>query len=67
MVPEVLFWELRNPATLVSSTKQGGKLLGGFSYNLFKLFLEHDADLLPNDTMKAAIAVYEYQSLVVVE
>ncbi|GMH03908.1 hypothetical protein Nepgr_005747 [Nepenthes gracilis] len=68
VVPEIVFWNLRNSrATPVPGTQKGVALVSGFSKNLLKLFLEEGGILNPEATMEAAIAGAEYQDLVVLD
>ncbi|KAJ4958236.1 hypothetical protein NE237_025347 [Protea cynaroides] len=68
MVPEIVFWNLRDSeATPVLSNQRGVALVSGFSKNLVKLFLENDGVLSPEAVMELAISGKEYQKLVVLD
>ncbi|PON51904.1 von Willebrand factor, type A [Parasponia andersonii] len=68
VVPEIVFWNLRNSmSTPVMGTQKGVALVSGFSKNLMKLFLDNSGEIDPERVMEAAISGDEYQSLVVVD
>ncbi|KAI9169383.1 hypothetical protein LWI28_011529 [Acer negundo] len=68
VVPQIVFWNLRDSiATPVMGKQQGVALVSGFSKNLIKLFLNNDGDIDPEIIMEAAISRKEYQKLVVVD
>ncbi|KAK3223755.1 hypothetical protein Dsin_010780 [Dipteronia sinensis] len=68
VVPQIVFWNLRESiATPVMGKQQGVALVSGFSKNLIKLFLNNDGDINPEIIMDAAISRKEYQKLVVVD
>ncbi|OMP00225.1 hypothetical protein COLO4_12825 [Corchorus olitorius] len=74
-VPEIVFWNLKNSAaTPVLSHQKGVAMVGGFSKNLLKLFLEEGVVMDPVSTMESAISTMEsaikgkeYEELVVVD
>ncbi|KAJ4711480.1 Uncharacterized conserved protein UCP015417, vWA [Melia azedarach] len=68
VVPEIVFWNLRDSkATPVPGTQKGVALVSGFSKNLLTIFLDNDGELNPIQVMEAAISGEEYQKLVVVD
>ncbi|KAK3223754.1 hypothetical protein Dsin_010779 [Dipteronia sinensis] len=68
VVPQIVFWNLRESiATPVMAKQEGVALLSGFSKNLIKLFLNNDGDINPEIIMEAAISRKEYQKLVVID
>ncbi|KAK2636882.1 hypothetical protein Ddye_031674 [Dipteronia dyeriana] len=68
VVPQIVFWNLRESiATPVMGKKQGVALVGGFSKNMIKMFLNNDGEINPEIIMEAAISRKEYQKLVIVD
>ncbi|EEF50095.1 uncharacterized protein LOC8285666 [Ricinus communis] len=68
VIPEIVFWNLRNSmATPVPGKQNGVALVSGFSKNLLKMFLERDGTIDPVSVMEAAISGEEYQKLVVLD
>ncbi|XP_050231701.1 uncharacterized protein LOC126680592 [Mercurialis annua] len=68
VIPEIVFWNLRNSkATPVIATQNGTALVSGFSKNLMKLFLDREGEMTPLSIMEAAISGEEYQNLAVVD
>ena len=66
MVPQIIFWNLRDSqSTLVTSTQPGVAMVSGFSKNFRKIFLKNDRVVNPEAIMMEAIAGEEYQKLVV--
>ncbi|RZC60523.1 hypothetical protein C5167_022286 [Papaver somniferum] len=67
-VPEIVFWNLKDSkATPVLSNQKGVALVGGFSKNLVKLFLEGGNDMTPLAVMERAISGEDYNKLVVID
>ncbi|OIW21948.1 hypothetical protein TanjilG_16155 [Lupinus angustifolius] len=67
-VPQIVFWNLKDSeATPVSATEKGVALVSGFSKNLLTLFLDSEGDIIPENSMEAAISGPEYQKLVVLD
>ncbi|CAN6277752.1 unnamed protein product [Urochloa humidicola] len=65
-VPEVVFWNLRySKAVPVEAGQNGVALVGGFSKNLLKLFLDGGGVVSPRAVMEKAIAGPEYDKLAV--
>ncbi|KAF8691908.1 hypothetical protein HU200_040027 [Digitaria exilis] len=65
-VPQIVFWNLRDSQSIpVTSTQPGVAMVGSFSKNLVKLFLENDGVVSPEAVMAAAISGAEYQKLAV--
>lgn len=55
-VPEIIFWNLRHSrSTPVPEGQEGVALVGGFSKNLIKLFLENDGVIEPQQVVEAGI------------
>ncbi|KAK9289127.1 hypothetical protein L1049_017600 [Liquidambar formosana] len=68
MVPEIVFWNLRNSsATPVVAKQPGVALVSGFSKNLLTLFLEEGGIINPEHVMQLAICGEEYKKLFVVD
>ncbi|KAJ4711479.1 Uncharacterized conserved protein UCP015417, vWA [Melia azedarach] len=69
VVPEIVFWKLRNSkSTPATATQKGVALVGGFSKNLLNLFFNYDGEyMIPMEVMEAAISGEEYQKLVVLD
>nr|XP_043607594.1 uncharacterized protein LOC122579478 [Erigeron canadensis] len=68
VVPEIVFWNLRDShSTPVTRKQKGVALVSGFSKNLMTLFMEGGGSLNPEDVMDSAISGEEYQKLVVVD
>ncbi|CAD6336034.1 unnamed protein product [Miscanthus lutarioriparius] len=66
VVPEVVFWNLRDSDSVpVTALQKGVALVSGFSKNMVKLFLDGDGIVTPRDIMDKAISGPEYQKLVV--
>jgi len=66
VVPEVVFWNLRDSDSVpVTALQKGVALVSGFSKNMVKLFLDGDGIVTPRDIMVKAISGPEYQKLVV--
>ncbi|GAB2262530.1 hypothetical protein Droror1_Dr00003527 [Drosera rotundifolia] len=67
VVPEIIFWNLRDShSTPVIGNQNGVALVSGFSKNLLKLFLK-DGVINPEAIMLAAISGEEYEDLMVVD
>lgn len=68
VVPEIVFWNLRDSrATPVAGTQKGVALVSGFSKNVLTLFLDNEGVINPEQVMEAAISGQEYQKLVVLD
>ncbi|RZC49939.1 hypothetical protein C5167_018368 [Papaver somniferum] len=69
-VPEIIFWNLREShSTPVLSQQKGVAMVGGFSKNMMKVFLEdpYFSEFTPFSVMEKAISGEEYNKLVVVD
>ncbi|KAE9595674.1 hypothetical protein Lalb_Chr17g0341291 [Lupinus albus] len=67
-VPQIVFWNLKDSeSTPVSATQKGVALVSGFSKNLLTLFLDGEGDIMPENSMEAAISGPEYEKLVVLD
>lgn len=68
VVPEIVFWNLRDSrATPVSGMQKGVALVSGFSKNLLTLFWDNEGEINPEQVMEAAISGKEYQKLAVLD
>ncbi|XP_065852171.1 uncharacterized protein [Euphorbia lathyris] len=68
VIPEIVFWNLRDSmATPVDAKQKGVALVSGFSKNLVKLFLDGNGEIDPITIMEAAISGKEYQNLSVLD
>jgi hypothetical protein len=66
MIPEIVFWNLRNSMSVpVTSGEKGVALVSVCSKNLVKLFLNSDGIVSPRDVMDQAMSGREYQELTV--
>ena len=66
VVPEVVFWNLRDSDSVpVTALQKGVALVSGFSKNMVKVFLDGDGIVTPRGIMDKAISGPEYQKLVV--
>ncbi|KAL5827198.1 hypothetical protein ACOSQ3_019031 [Xanthoceras sorbifolium] len=68
VVPEIVFWNLRDSrATPVAGKQKGVALVSGFSKNLITLFLDSEGEIDSEIVMEAAISGEEYQKLLVLD
>ncbi|KAH7516788.1 uncharacterized protein LOC107435240 [Ziziphus jujuba] len=68
VVPEIVFWNLRDSrSTPVPRKQEGVALVSGISKNLMNLFLDGTGEMNPESVMKLAISGEEYQKLLVVD
>ncbi|TVU08374.1 hypothetical protein EJB05_41777, partial [Eragrostis curvula] len=66
VVPEIVFWNLRDSKSVpVTAQQKGVALVSGFSKNMVKMFLDGDGIVSPRAIMEKAISGPEYQKLVV--
>ncbi|XP_051194809.1 uncharacterized protein [Lolium perenne] len=66
VVPEVVFWNLRDSKAMpVMSGQKGVALVSGFSKNMLKLFLDGGGIVSPRVVMEKSIAGPEYDELAV--
>jgi hypothetical protein len=64
VVPEVVFWNLRDSKAMpVMSGQKGVALVSGFSKNMLKLFLDGGGIVSPRVVMEKSIAGPEYDEL----